>query len=256
VLLGIKGAVEAIDLAEQMFVEASPIGRAAMQQITVNRTDVARLCELVADNTEELGELATRLASRPFGEAVATLADRVPTWAEAERKRARLEVNGKDVLVPPSLARVLTGVLVHLVRNAVAHGIEPITERERAGKPPVGVVHVFCQTGDQGPTVVVEDDGCGIDMENEASGTRPASESESIFLPGFSTAPKNTDLAGRGVGLAAVRAELREAGYHVLVRSEMGKGARFELSPTSRGGAMDERVGGRGAWRKTTDASS
>src|SRR5262249_13050114 len=104
-LRGIKGAMEAVDLAEQMFVEASPIGRAALQQVTVNRADVARLCEIAANNSDELGALATRLASRPFGEAVATLADRVPTWADAERKRARLEVDGKDVLVPPSLAR-------------------------------------------------------------------------------------------------------------------------------------------------------
>src|SRR5581483_5360004 len=82
----------ALDRAEEAFVAASPLGRSALDQTTVRRQDVARLVELTADRGDEIAAIASRLAARPFGESASILADKVPTWAEAQSKRARLVV--------------------------------------------------------------------------------------------------------------------------------------------------------------------
>jgi chemotaxis protein histidine kinase CheA len=154
-----------------------------------------------------------------------TLAERVPTWAESLGKQARLEIQGREEGVPPALAQVLGGALVHLVRNAVAHGIEPADVRRRAGKDEQGVVSVRCvANGACGPSIVVEDDGAGL-----GEGV----DGERIFEPGFSTAEGAAELAGHGVGLFAVRQELAQAGYDVMVTKGSLGGARFELRPAS-----------------------
>src|SRR5205823_1838476 len=133
---------EAIDRGADVFVAASPIGRAALDQVTVQRQDVQELLDLVGSRDDALGRVASRLASRPFGESTASLIDMTPTWGEKEGKQVSLDVEGRELRVPPQLARVLGAVLTHLVRNAIAHGIEPPPDREEAGKPAVGIIRI------------------------------------------------------------------------------------------------------------------
>ncbi|MFX8887329.1 chemotaxis protein CheA, partial [Acinetobacter baumannii] len=76
---------------------------------------------------------------------MSNLRDRVAVWAKSEGKQARLVVEGRDVAIPPELARVLGGVLTHLARNAVAHGIEPPDERVRASKAATGSIEFVAQ---------------------------------------------------------------------------------------------------------------
>jgi two-component system chemotaxis sensor kinase CheA len=234
--------------AKAMFVSASPIGSDILDQITVRRSDVERLRALVGDRGDELGVVATRLAARPFSDSVATLAEKVPSWAEGYGKRAALEIRGGGVLVGPKLARVLPGVLTHLVRNAVAHGIEPIGERRELGKPDAGVVRIVCSAGETNGKaahvepcpvhIVVEDDGHGLDakaLEARAreSGKHVADVAELAFAEGISTATMTNELAGRGVGLPAVRSALASVGYRVEVESHPGQGARFVIRVAS-----------------------
>ncbi len=228
---------------QETFVESSPIGRAALEQVTVLRADLEALRAAVGECGDTLERAVERLAARPFGECTVGLLHSVPAWAEREGKRAQLEVSGRDVQVPAGLAAALCGALVHLARNAVAHGIESPWEREALGKPPTGIVRVSCTSTGSAPVVSVEDDGGGLDREaigaraRELGCTDEVAAEELVFLPGLSTAREPGELAGRGTGLDAVRAELEALGYGVHVESDRAWGTRVSLAPVSREGS-------------------
>lgn len=230
-------AREELRHAESRFVAASPIGAAVLDQMTVSRSLVNRITELAKSSSDDVRKLTERLAARPFGECIMAMVDSFPRWAKLARKSARLELEGRDVLVPASLARVLGGAVTHLVRNALAHGVELPEERERKGKSSDGVVRVTCAAEGDGVVVAVEDDGAGFRMEAleqraaAAGGSGGRAAAHPAFGAGISTFGGDVDVAGYGVGLGAVRAEVEEVGYRVDVMSEVGKGARVRILP-------------------------
>ncbi|MEO6420298.1 MAG: ATP-binding protein, partial [Polyangiaceae bacterium] len=226
-----------VNRAADIFVAASPIGRAALDQITVLRSDIDELAaQMRAEKgafVERLGAIVERLAARPFGECTLSLIDSAPTWAASEGKQVRMEVDGRECRVPANLSRVLPAVLTHLVRNAVAHGIEAPDVRASRGKKALGIVRLSAKDGAGGPEILVEDDGGGLDRAEIGRRTplSPGSElSELIFKPGFTTAAAAGELAGRGVGLGAVRAELAGVGYEIKVFSMPLQSTRVILS--------------------------
>jgi two-component system, chemotaxis family, sensor kinase CheA len=226
-------AIALVEQSKQLFVEASPLGKAALGNVVVRKSDVTRLLELCSGKSDEIARCAARLAARPFGECVASLLELAPSWAEKENKRVRVEVDGRDFPVPPALAEVLTGVLVHLVRNAIAHGIEPAPERMTLGKPPIGLIELVCQQaeGDR-PLVFVDDDGHGI-LQNAllASAARSKQPLRNLGHSSQSTLAQATDLAGHGVGLAAVETDLARVGYCLSVAERESGGTRFVIGP-------------------------
>jgi two-component system chemotaxis sensor kinase CheA len=233
----ISSAIELVAQSEALFVEASPSGRAALDQAMVSKRELARLLELCAGRSDLVAQALFRLASRPFGDCVASLVEQASHWAEKENKRVRVEVDGRETPVPPGLADVLGGVLTHLVRNAIAHGIEPVSERLSLGKSPVGSIDLVCRTEESGSTVLfVDDDGRGI-SENSllleaAENRRPLSN---LAQSSHSTRQEVTDLAGHGVGMPAVEADLARAGYAVSVARRAQGGTRFEIRPFTPG---------------------
>ena len=150
-------------------------------------------------------------------------------------------MEGREVRIPPRLSLVLSGVLTHLVRNAIAHGIEPTKTRQSTGKVANGTIHVMATAGERGPTVVLEDDGRGLDVAAiadraaqlgvQVEGKSRNSLSELVFLAGLTTSQDASTLAGRGVGLSAVREDLERVGYAVDVTSEAGQSTRFTIQP-------------------------
>jgi HPt (histidine-containing phosphotransfer) domain-containing protein len=269
-------ADDVVTHARRMFVDASPIGAAVLDQVSVSQTALLRVLEIIDARRgakglglpQELVEAVATLASRPFGESAAQLVEAVPGWAVAKGKQAEIELEGREVLLPQELSPVLRGALTHLVRNAVAHGIERPDERERLGKPVVGKIRVRCLVsapagagagaggtaaglrafggagalGGQDPVIIVEDDGRGLDLDAIRARAEdlgiPVPErgpAELVFNSELSTADSVSDIAGRGVGLAAVRAELLSIGWEISVTSERGKGAQFTLSPRRSG---------------------
>jgi HPt (histidine-containing phosphotransfer) domain-containing protein/anti-sigma regulatory factor (Ser/Thr protein kinase) len=236
----IAAASQHLVLAREELVAVSPTGAAVLDQIPVRRSDVALLHGYVerCHVDPRLAEIASNLASRPFGECTRELLDSVERWCIPYRKRALLEVQGKDESVPPGLHRVLTGCLSHLVRNAVAHGIEPEPRRASLGKAPVGTISIRCERRGGHIVIAVEDDGAGIDCRKVAAlaGRTDLTDEaalELIFVDGLSTADSVDALSGRGVGMGAVRADLRSQGYEVRIVSERHKGTRFELFRSS-----------------------
>jgi len=211
-------AVSELARGRDLFAAASPVGDAVFDQITVRQTDLDALLAEAGERGGPLSVIARRLASRPLGESTASVLDAVDGWAESERKEVQVIVEGRERPIPAPLARVLPGVLTHLVRNAVAHGIETPEEREASGKPRAGTIRIRGGNGEY--AVVVEDDGRGVDEDlvrarAESMQIRPADAKDLIFEPGLSTRTRVDGLAGRGVGLDAVRSALADVGYAV-----------------------------------------
>lgn len=234
-----------LERSRETFVEASPLGRAALDRVSVRRSDVERLSGIAQRCHESLGregavllDVVSRLGARPFGELVHVFVEQVPAWAEQKGKRACLEVLGKETPIPKALAPVLRSTLMHLVRNAVAHGIERPSARTDAGKERTGRITVEALHENGVLRVVVADDGGGIDTQaltQRAEALGIAFERDDaealVFCSGLSTTLTEDGLSGRGVGMAAVRAELEEAGSTIHVSSVRGRGTRFVIEP-------------------------
>ena len=140
--------------------------------------------------------------------------------ALATGKEVDFEIRGEDLLLDKAVSDAVVHPLIHLVRNAVDHGIEHQDERINIGKSARGKI-VIEAVADQGQTrFKITDDGRGIDSPIL----------DLIFGPGFSTASNVTEISGRGVGLDAVRAAITDLGGSVTVNSEPGKGSSFEIT--------------------------
>ncbi len=161
--------------------------------------------------------------------------------ARAAGKEIDFEIEGGEVRLDKSLADAVADPLLHLLRNAVDHGVEPPGERRAAGKPERGRVRIEAAAEGSRVTLRVVDDGRGIDPERVeraalergllapgAHLTEPQSL-RLIFRPGFTTAGELSAMSGRGVGLDVVERVIEQAGGELRVRSRPGVGTTFEM---------------------------
>jgi len=185
--------------------------------------------------------LACRM--QPFGDGVGRFARFVRDLAHDLGKQARLEISGASTSVDRDILAQLDAPLGHLLRNAIDHGVETPDERERAGKPVEATIRLdaFHRAGVL--HVTIADDGRGIDMDvlrqavvrrglsDEATVARmeDAELTEFLFLPSFSLRDSVTEVSGRGVGLDAVQAMVRQVRGTVRALSRHGSGMEFEL---------------------------
>jgi chemotaxis protein histidine kinase CheA len=233
ILAATATAESLLEHARELFVAASPIGAAVFDQMTVRRSDV-RALEATADRAgEETRRLIVALVSRPFGECVTGLEAAATRWAAENEKRVRLRVEGQDARIPGAVASAVTAALPHLVRNAIAHGIEAPSRRRASLKDEVGTIAI---TATAEPFLVrVADDGKGLDTDAireraRALGIPGDRPSLLAFAEGLSTAPQTTEIAGHGVGLAAVVHALAAVGCKVELRSNAGDGTEVSIS--------------------------
>ena len=201
-------------------------------------------------SSRRLENLAHRLydevvASRmqPFADGMHGFTRLVRDVAKELHKKVRFEVLGEATPVDREILEKLEAPLSHLVRNALDHGLETPAERELTGKPQEGKLTVEARHVAGMLNITVRDDGRGISLErlrnkivekglvnSDMAGNLTKSELlEFLFLPGFSTAAKVSELSGRGVGLDVVFSMAREVGGTVRVESEEREGARFVL---------------------------
>jgi two-component system chemotaxis sensor kinase CheA len=158
--------------------------------------------------------------------------------AEGVGKRIRLETLGGETALDKAVLDRLGEPLLHLLTNAVVHGIEAPAERRRAGKPEEGALHLAAASRSGRVAIEVADDGRGLDEARIlaraeemglASGGEGSDPHALIFQPGFSTADEVSGLAGRGVGLDVVAAAVRALGGTIAVRTRPGQGTAFLL---------------------------
>ena len=156
-------------------------------------------------------------------------------------KPVRLDIVGGGIEVDRGILERMTPVFEHLLRNSVVHGIESPDERRAAGKDPSGVITIDVQQAGNEVSVVVRDDGRGLDRERVRQrgierGLVGAGQvldereiAQLVFTPGFSTASEVTGLAGRGVGLDVVRSEVQALGGSIEIEDRAGQGTSFRL---------------------------
>jgi two-component system, chemotaxis family, sensor kinase CheA len=169
----------------------------------------------------------------------------VREMSESLAKPTRLAIEGEDTQADKAIVEMLFEPLLHVVRNAMDHGVESSAERASAGKPAVATIHLRARRDGEHVVVEVEDDGRGIDAErirkaaverglapaDAVAGMSQGAVIDLIFTPGFSTAADVTDLSGRGVGMDAMRAAVERLGGRVKLETRSGAGStvRFLL---------------------------
>lgn len=164
--------------------------------------------------------------------------------ARAEEKDIDLLIEGREIELDKSVLDAISEPLLHLLRNAVGHGIEAAEERQQHGKDLRGNIRLEAKRAENHILIDVSDDGRGIDIEHmkeiairkgfvrqdEAELLKDREVMKLLFAPGFSSVEKVTGLSGRGVGLNVVRTAAREMGGTVEVMTEKDKGSRFSLT--------------------------
>jgi two-component system chemotaxis sensor kinase CheA len=184
----------------------------------------------------QLQELTMRTRMVPVSTIAHPLHRAVRDLGRSLGKEVVWEMRGEDTELDRRVLDQLADPLLHLVRNAVDHGIESPEEREAAGKPRQGRVRLHAMRLGSEVILVVGDDGRGIDVDavRAASGAGAGDDDEAaiegIFRSGVSTARQLTDVSGRGVGLDVVRAHLEAIRGRVEVHNQPGQGCEFRLS--------------------------
>jgi len=191
----------------------------------------------------ELRGQITRARMVPVGRLFGPFDRVVREAARAAGKSVELEVRGETVEMDTTIVELMADPLIHLVRNAVAHGIETEEVRRQQGKPPQGTLHLGAAHKGGSIYIEVADDGRGIDLEAVSEAARRGgfvtAETlarlgerdilDLIFLPGLTTAASVTTAAGRGVGMDVVRTNVGRLGGEIEVQTEAGRGTRFRI---------------------------
>jgi chemotaxis protein histidine kinase CheA len=173
---------------------------------------------------DDLKDTAIGMRTLPLAAITAPLPRAVRDIANAAGKDVEFVVTGGGTELDRVILESLSEPLTHLLRNAVGHGIESPAERERGGKPPRGRVELRAVPRGSMVEIMVADDGRGIAPEMIEEARREGSLTGLLTRPGYSTAGEVTELAGRGVGLDAVKAYASSLGGSLEVRSEPGRG--------------------------------
>jgi two-component system, chemotaxis family, sensor kinase CheA len=233
---------------ERMDELARLVGEAAAAQLRIGHvlasrlgTDPDALNEYrdLARMLNRLQAVAMRARMVPLATVGAALHRAVRDVARAEGKAVRWELRGEDTEIDRGVLERLADPLLHLVRNAVGHGIELPQERVAAGKAPEGFVRLHAMQLGSEVVIAVSDDGRGIDVARvrqaaeqrgiQTSGLSDETALQLVFRTGLSTAREVSELSGRGVGLDVLSAALQKVRGRVEVRTELGLGSEFRI---------------------------
>ena len=219
-------------------------------RITIRRAIEGGDIETASTSLNDFDKVTSRLQNTvmdmrliPLRRVVSNLPRVVRDVARSQSKDISFEMHGQDIELDRSILTEIEDPLIHILRNAVDHGIEPPEEREAAGKPAEGTIELDAARQRDHVTITVSDDGAGIDpdaMRRKAidEDVIPESEAESmsddeaynlVFHPGFSTAGEVTDVSGRGVGMDVVHSTVEQLDGTVDVDSTPGEGTTVEL---------------------------
>ena len=203
------------------------------------RDDTGQVQRLTGDLRRQI----TRARMVPVGRLFTRVSRQVRQAARLAGKAVTLEVSGETVEMDNTIIEQIADPLLHLIQNAITHGVEPEDERLARGKPAAGTVRLRAYHKSGAVYVEVADDGRGIDVDHlrasavergfvdaEAASSMGRRELlDLIFLPGFSTAASVTTAAGRGVGMDVVRTNVTRVGGDIEVDTEVGTGTRFTI---------------------------
>jgi two-component system chemotaxis sensor kinase CheA len=214
----------------------------AAQQARMASHELGKISRNLDRKLNELQKSVIEIRMVPVGQIYSKLSRTVRKLARDLNKEIELVLRGEDTELDKMMVEELTDPLMHIIRNALDHGIEPAEERRKAGKSAVG--HVTLNAYQQGNSVVLDviDDGRGIDPERirrVAVKRKLVGEKEVIdqqrayelmFTAGFSTAEEVSEISGRGVGLDVVKKNIQDLKGTIDVISRPGEGSTFRIS--------------------------
>lgn len=228
-----------MDLVGELVIAQSQLVEGAREAGRAN--SLHRTVGQLARISKELQHTAMSLRMIPIKPTFQKMARLVRDLALKAGKSVQFNMHGEDTELDRNMVEEIGDPLVHMIRNALDHGVEPPADRRAAGKPETG--HITLRAFHQGGNIVVElvDDGRGIDQQRVlkkaiekglVSPSQTLSEHEIvqlIFLPGFSTAERVTDISGRGVGMDVVKRNIERLRGSIEIHTVLGKGSTFRV---------------------------
>lgn len=236
---------EMIQAIGELSIHQSIIWHTRSREQETNRM-FANSMQLSQKLTKDLYDRALSLRMQPLQSVFQRLERNIITLSNELGKPVEVEVTGGEVELDKTVIERIIDPLTHIVRNSVDHGIENPEVRQATGKDAKGTIRIMARQNTFGVEITVTDDGKGLVAEKilkkaierglvQVGSNPPRREVLSyIFLPGFSTAEKVTDVSGRGVGMDVVRRTLDELQGQIHLDSEEGKGTQISITlPTS-----------------------
>ncbi|RRJ65376.1 chemotaxis protein CheA [Paenibacillus oralis] len=221
------------------------IDRSRLEQLAneVKRADLTETVEHMSRVGSDLQNIVLKLRMVPIDTVFNRFPRMVRDLAKSLDKKIDLVIVGAETELDRTVIDEIGDPLVHLLRNAVDHGVEPVAERVAAGKPETGTVNLRAFHSGNHVFIEIEDDGHGIDRdkvlkkalkngvvkESEAASMTDEQVYMLLFAPGFSTAEVISDISGRGVGLDVVKSKIESLSGVVSIQSKLGAGTKFSV---------------------------
>lgn len=240
----IRVDIERLDTLMNLFSELL-IDRVRLEQLAseVRRSDLTETVEHMARVSSDLQNIVLKLRMVPVDSVFNRFPRMIRDVAKTLDKKVDLIITGADTELDRTVVDEIGDPLVHLLRNAVDHGLEPTAERLQIGKPETGTIYLRAYHSGNHVFIEIEEDGRGINKDKVISkaiqnGVITTEQSERLadedvyqllFSSGFSTADKISDISGRGVGLDVVKTKIESLGGQVNVSTKWGKGTKFTV---------------------------
>jgi len=219
------------------YFEQEKRGNGAVDRLAETVTHLGRI-------TDQLQEEVMSIRMLPVGSVFHKFPRMVRDMAQKTGKQIDLVIHGEDTELDRSMLEEINDPLIHLVRNSVDHGLEMPEERIAAGKPPRGTITLTARHEQGRIVLTVSDDGRGIDPDKlrkaavqrgllsaeEVAALSDEQAIDLIFMPGFSTAEKVTDISGRGVGMDIVHTNIQRVNGSIQVETKKGEGTTFQIT--------------------------
>ncbi|MBP1763185.1 MAG: cheA2 [Firmicutes bacterium] len=221
------------------------INKTRLEQIGISHrlADLSETIEQIDRVTTDLQSVVMKVRMVPVGQVFNRFPRMVRDLSHELGKEINLIIQGEETELDRTVIDEIGDPLVHLLRNAVDHGIERIEDRQAAGKGPVGEIRLIARHEGNNVVILVEDDGKGINAVSlkekalqKGFVTRADADKMDekellnlLFLPGFSTAATVTDISGRGVGMDAVKTKIESLGGAVEIETKVGSGSKFKI---------------------------
>ncbi len=231
-----------VNMVGELVIAYSTVLQHVDDRLRLTHPQLAHELSQFLQHTQTLQDSVMAIRAQPVRTIFARMPRLVRDLAEKTGKRVRLKTKGESTEIDKTVIEKLSDPLVHMIRNAIDHGIEPLEERQALGKPPEGTITLSAEQIGGRIVIRVSDDGHGIDRERvrqvaveknliapDANLTDEEIENL-IFLPGFSTAQALSDISGRGVGMDIVYQNIQKLGGRVSVRSRPGRGSTVTLT--------------------------
>lgn len=218
------------------------IHRTRLEQIsnTYNSSELNETLEQIARSTSELQDLVMKIRMLPLEVVFNRFPRMIRDLSLELNKDIQFIIEGASTELDRTVIDEIGEPLIHLLRNAVDHGIETKEKRVEAGKNPTGQIQLYAYQEGTKAVIKIRDDGKGLDVDkikakaekvgiSSTNGMSDTDIKNLIFLEGFSTNDKVTDISGRGVGMDVVKTKISSLGGTIDLQSEVGKGSTFVI---------------------------